>query len=187
MVSLSEKARTIEEALHVDDADPGATDAVSLVRRRLSAARTDHPELETSTDFPDRAFARVRDPELLSAAVDNVVDNAVEHADRSDPRLDVAITVDDDSVVVRFADNGPGIPEQELSVLESDEETQLEHLSGLGLWLVNWVLENTDGEATFESTASGSVVRFRLPRVEETSDDGGVTTLSDAAEAPSED
>jgi PAS domain S-box-containing protein len=186
MVSLSEKARTIEEALHAGDADAGATDVVSLVRRRLSAASTDYPDLETSTELPDRALARVRDPELLAAAVDNVVENAATHADRPDPHLDVSVAVDDERVRVRFADEGPGIPEQELAVLESDEETQLEHLSGLGLWLVNWVLEHTDGEATFESTDSGSVVTFALPRATETAGDD-VDTVGEPREGATDD
>jgi PAS domain S-box-containing protein len=171
MVSLSEKARTIEQALDVGDREPGATDVAALVRRRLSSARTDHPELETSTDLPERALARVRDAELLSEAVDNVVENAVAHADRPDPHLDVSIATDEEAVTVRFADNGPGIPREELAVLESDEETQLEHLSGLGLWLIDWIVENTDGTATFESAESGSVVTFHLPRAVDEADE----------------
>jgi PAS domain S-box-containing protein len=180
MVSLSEKARTIEEALGVGETtDAEVTDLVPLLRRRLAAATTETPSLTVMTTFPDRALARVREPELFEAAIDNVVENAVEHAEGGDPHLDVTVEVDG-VVTVRFADDGPGIPEEELSVLASDRETQLEHLSGLGLWLVNWVVENTDGEATFETTEGGSVVTLRLPRAETTTEEG-VTSIDDAA------
>jgi len=49
------------------------------------------------------------------------------------------------------ADDGPGIPPAERSVL-TGEETPLEHASGLGLWYVNWIV--TAGGGTFDITES---------------------------------
>ena len=166
MVSLSETARDVEEALDVAaDATHVRVDAVPVLRDRLDAATDEYGRLTVRHGaFPESAAVRVRDPELLATAVDNVVENAVEHCDHDDPTLRVDVSVAAETVTVRFADDGPGIPEPELEVLASEHETQLEHLSGLGLWLVNWILEDADGEATFESTEAGAVVTFELQR-----------------------
>jgi hypothetical protein len=49
-------------------------------------------------------------------------------------------------------------------VLETDSESQLEHLSGFGLWLVNWVLSVSGGSLAFEdNNPRGTVVRLALP------------------------
>jgi sensor histidine kinase regulating citrate/malate metabolism len=69
-----------------------------------------------------------------------------------------------DTVTIRIGDNGPGIPEHELQVLERGHETELRHSSGLGLWFVHWVVDASNGWITFETDDSdGSVVGLHLP------------------------
>ena len=41
------------------------------------------------------------------------------------------------------------LPEAEIEALTQGRETQLTHGSGLGLWLVNWIVELSGGELTF--------------------------------------
>jgi signal transduction histidine kinase len=63
------------------------------------------------------------------------------------------------------ADDGPGIPEMEIEVLESGEETPLAHSSGIGLWLVNWLTDHLNGQISFENREPrGSIVTVRLPK-----------------------
>jgi len=81
---------------------------------------------------------------------------------------EAAGTPPDPTGVVRLAvaDNGPGIPDHEYEVLTKGEETALEHGSGLGLWLVFWVVEKSGGELTFgENEPRGAVVTMELPAV----------------------
>jgi hypothetical protein len=79
------------------------------------------------------------------------------------PRIGAA--VDGEDVVLRVADNGPSLPEEEIRVLERGHETVVEHTSGLGLWLANWIVTESGGEIAFESGDTGrSVVTIRLPR-----------------------
>lgn len=67
-------------------------------------------------------------------------------------------------VYIRVTDNGPGIPEHEYSVLTAGEETALEHGSGLGLWLIFWVVNKSGGELIFEDAdPRGSTVTMVLP------------------------
>ena len=57
-----------------------------------------------------------------------------------------------------------GISERETRVLKRGEETQLEHGSGIGLWLAAWVVDASDGELSFaRPDDGGSVASISLP------------------------
>ncbi len=102
------------------------------------------------------------------------LDNAVEHNDSDTPRVDIEATVTTESesagrhVVVRVADNGPGLPPMERRVLASEVETQLDHSSGLGLWLTRWIVQSSDGSiSVLDSDFGGTCVAVRLRAVSE--------------------
>ena len=61
----------------------------------------------------------------------------------------------DEQIRLTVADNGPAIPDQEINVLTTGRETALEHGSGLGLWLVYWLVDKSEGELLFEESALG--------------------------------
>ncbi|PSQ09256.1 hypothetical protein BRC95_01400 [Halobacteriales archaeon QS_5_68_33] len=69
-----------------------------------------------------------------------------------------------EDIRLRVADDGPGIPDHERSAVgESTEITQLEHGSGLGLWVVRWVCESCGGRLRFgESDLGGAAVVLSL-------------------------
>ncbi|MFB6296504.1 MAG: sensor histidine kinase [Halobacteriales archaeon] len=82
-------------------------------------------------------------------------------------------------VTIEVADNGPGIPEQDRNVLKEGRETALEHGSGLGLWLVYWVIDKSGGVLGFdENDPRGSVVTMELD---------GASAPEDAGEDESDD
>ncbi|MDZ7731370.1 MAG: ATP-binding protein [Natrialbaceae archaeon] len=62
-----------------------------------------------------------------------------------------------------IVDNGPGIPDHELAVLDEGEETPLQHGSGLGLWLVYWLVDKSNGSLEFETGEDGTSVTCLLP------------------------
>lgn len=62
-------------------------------------------------------------------------------------------------------DRGPGIPDYEIAVIESQSETVLDHSSGLGLWVVDWIVDQSDGTLTFD-TSDGTRADITLDRVE---------------------
>jgi PAS domain S-box-containing protein len=51
----------------------------------------------------------------------------------------------------------------ELAVLETGEETALEHGSGLGLWLVEWGVASLGGEVDFVTNENGTTAVIELP------------------------
>jgi len=70
-------------------------------------------------------------------------------------RAPVEATGTDDRIRLTVADNGPAIPDQEINVLTTGRETALEHGSGLGLWLVYWLVDKSAGELLFDESALG--------------------------------
>ncbi len=76
--------------------------------------------------------------------------------------VEITATVRDDSVVVRVSDDGPGIDDNERAVITAGEETPLQHGSGVGLWLVKWVVRNVGGTLSFLDDP-GTTVEIELP------------------------
>lgn len=165
---LSWKARQLEQVL--EDAKPTAEplDVVAVAADVVEELRERYPEVDIELSAPEEAPA-VAVPSLRFAVV-NAVENACEHNDSPDPEVSVTVrkttgAASDGSPAVELtvADNGPGIPEQDRAVIEQGRETDLEHGSGIGLWIVYWIVDSSGGDLTFqENDPRGSVVRLRL-------------------------
>ena len=66
--------------------------------------------------------------------------------------------------VIVVADEGPGLPPDERITLQGNSETPLQHGSGLGTWLVRFVVEQFGGRVSVEThEVRGSVVKLHLP------------------------
>ena len=79
-----------------------------------------------------------------------------------DATVSVTASAVDGELRVTVADDGPGIPEGELAPLDAGTETQLEHATGIGLWVVQWSVDALGGTLSFD-TDDGTVVTVRLP------------------------
>lgn len=156
---LARTAGRVQTVLAGDDpAEPIRVDP--LVREAAEAAADAAPEATVDVDAdPTVAVARPS----VADAVEELVANACEHGGDTPT---VAVTVEERDgplpVAIRVSDDGPGIPEYERSVIEQGTETDLEHGSGLGLWLAYWVADRCDGELTFPADEAGGCVELRL-------------------------
>jgi signal transduction histidine kinase len=165
---LSWKARQLEQLL--DEAEPAAEplDLASVAADVIDEQRERYTGVSFELSIPEEAPV-VAVPSLRFA-VENAVENACEHNDSADPEVSVAVRRVSGTagnghpgVELVVADNGPGIPEQDRAVIEQGRETDLEHGSGLGLWIVYWIVDSSGGELAFEENdPRGSVVRLRL-------------------------
>ncbi len=72
-------------------------------------------------------------------------------------------TTDDEQAVISVADDGPGIPRNELAVIDQAEESALNHASGVGLWLIDRIVAYSDGDLSFEID-NGTTARISLHR-----------------------
>ncbi|WP_435065165.1 ATP-binding protein [Halobaculum sp. EA56] len=186
---LTDHARLAEDAVLDDDGVEGTTDLADVARRVVSTVDRDYPDAAVSVRVDaDERDALVPGHDLLESALHNVVENAVEHAGRDDPTVDVVVRVrpagaagdgstppsvaDGGRVVeVEVRDDGPGFPDRERTVLEEGGEDALESSSGMGLWVVHWIVDAVGGVAVVDDReGGGSVVTLRFPRVERDGD-----------------
>ncbi|ESP89646.1 PAS/PAC sensor signal transduction histidine kinase [Candidatus Halobonum tyrrellensis G22] len=160
MLTLTEKVREVEATLDTGEKPLGVVELGGVLRDVASAARADFPEATVELDAPDSL--PVRGIEFLDSVFDNLVENAIEHHDGDHPHVRVTARQADGCAEVTVTDDGPGLPESERRALACDRESQLEHASGFGLWLVTWLVEESDGDIRFD-TDDGTTVTVRLP------------------------
>ena len=174
----TENAETIKRhTTNIVDLSEKGRDAIDLFEDAMDGDRTQplHDVLDACLDdvsgrFPNVSF-RIEYPEpnppvsdALGVVVDNLVENAAAHNEGDTPCVVVTVEVDGGRLRVRVADDGPGIDEYELGVIESGTETALRHGSGIGLWLVKWGTEMLDGSVSFErNEPAGTVVTVTAP------------------------
>ncbi|WP_256296665.1 PAS domain S-box protein [Haloarchaeobius salinus] len=180
LISLAEKTRAVERTLDRDRAATGPVNVHESVSTSIVRVAEEYPEAEFTTDLPETA--QVRADDLLRTAIFHVIENAVEHNDTDTPNVHVSARrgeTDPDVLRVSVADDGPGIPSSERALISEEQEiTQLRHASGLGLWLVNWVVTQSGGWLSFEDNEPrGTVVTLHVPLAMSSASEGtdGVT------------
>ncbi len=160
---LGENARYLEGALSDGETETGEIDLAELVTVTAFELRDDHPEATIEYDVPQEAS--VTASKRLSEAITELVTNAIVHND-DDPSVELTVEKSGDApwTVLTVTDDGPGIPKGEIDPLEEGMESSLEHSSGLGLWVVHWIVEESGGELEFtDDECEGSTIRVRLP------------------------
>ncbi|QSG15758.1 histidine kinase N-terminal 7TM domain-containing protein [Halapricum desulfuricans] len=160
VIDRSEKISALSRS--VADEPTQSLDLCSILQSLAASARADNPAASITLDSPGSCVV-VGDPSI-EIAIEELLANAIEHAERPDPTVRLDLTVDDGRARLAVADDGPGIPEQELEVLDAGTETPMEHASGVGLWLVTWAIERVGGTVAFETGDSGTTVTVTLRR-----------------------
>jgi signal transduction histidine kinase len=187
IADLSHRARKVEELLHGESTEE-SIELTSVIDDEVAELHEGHPDdIDVSLDVPDEAI--VVGNELLNSVVDNLLENAVEHTDRSPVEIRVSVYDTGDGFEMTVIDNGPGLPEHERRIFTQGEESQLQHSSGMGLWLVNWIVPEFGGTIHLGKEGSaGTCIRVWLPKpdsVQRESDEsftasrgGGTPTLT---------
>lgn len=165
LVNEVKNTATIDALPTEGDDDIGAVDVTKMVRENIRTCRSTYEQATITVDLPNSALipGRVN----LQPAVRELIDNAVEHSDQAKPTVSLVVDrpLDPDGwVQITVADDGPGIPDQERVVLETGEESPLMHGSGVGLWLVNWLVTAAGGAVEIEDNEPrGTVVTLKIP------------------------
>jgi len=163
LLTLSETARKLEANLDTPPEIAGV-DVVPVVVQAATQIEERYPHASVAVTAPESAAAS--SAPRLETALWELLDNAATHAG-AEPSIAVGVRVADGEVVVRVEDDGPGLPEQERDILVSGEETPLVHGSGIGLWLVYWIVESLDGQLTVRDSEGGTCVEIALKRTGE--------------------
>jgi len=177
LVNLSKTAQEIERII-AREVTTESIDPESVVTDLTEEYREAYPdaEIELHQVEPVGVYADRR----LRTALEHLLENALEYTDDVTPHVQISIATDDDApewVRVDIEDNGSGIPDREWNVIVGDREiTQLEHGTGLGLWLVKWLVDAYGGDLDYtESDLGGSNVTMWLRKAPDSVKDADTT------------
>ncbi|WP_436345268.1 histidine kinase N-terminal 7TM domain-containing protein [Natronorubrum sp. FCH18a] len=160
LLATSQKARTIERVVDRDDT-ADTVDLSAMLDSLVREYRGTHSAATVSLDAPPECLLET-DP-WLESAFDILLENALDHHDGSHPTVEVSVDRATDRTTVTIDDDGPGIPRSELAVLEQGEETPLEHGSGIGLWIIHWIIDRSAASIRFDTGTDGTRVSIRIP------------------------
>ena len=149
--------------LNIQTADIRAEfeDTVYMYSSRLSQDQIALEYLENDDDIPEIPC----DPERLRQVFLNILDNAAKHGGEG-KRIEASICSDEDDVVIRIRDFGPGIPEDEIPLVKKKfyKGSSKARGSGIGLAVCDEIVQMHGGTLTLANAPEGgTVVTISLP------------------------
>lgn len=165
----------------LDEGRPLASDPVDVAALSVDAAadlRAAHPERTVRVEAPAAAVV-TGDEHRLRQVVANLVSNAVRHTPEA-AMVDVVVGREGDEVVLRVADDGPGMtPDLAARAFErfargDVARSRAAGSTGLGLSIVQAIVTAHRGRVSLDSTEGrGATVEVRLPAARGTAGSGG--------------
>ncbi len=136
-------------------------DTVYMYSSRLvqEGIRLDY--IDNDEDIPEISC----DPKRLRQVFLNILDNAAKHGGEG-KRIEASMAYEEDAVVVRIRDFGPGIPEDELPLVKKKfyKGSSKARGTGIGLAVCDEIVEMHGGTLTLENApGGGTLVTVRLP------------------------
>ncbi len=125
---------------------------------------------EINSDLPDSPVAVEADGQQVGRILDNLINNGLTYTQRP-PRLSITVSLDGPRALIRVADNGAGVPEDERERIferfhrTSDPAFRMVAGTGLGLFIARQLAERHGGTLVVESsrTGEGTVFALALP------------------------
>jgi len=155
-------ANRLEHGIFVLDLQP--VDIVKLIQQTADMLRP--PTGEIRVNAPDELLLE-GDPDRLQQVLENLLTNAIKHANSQSIVIDVTTEQRDDGAwaVIAVQDAGPGIPPDVLPHLFTRFASGMKSRGlGLGLYLARGITEAHNGTLTAESTpGSGTTFRIVIP------------------------
>ncbi len=136
-------------------------DTVYMYSSRLAKDGITLEYLENDSEIPEIPC----DGQRLRQVFLNVLDNAAKHGGEG-KRIEASIASENDQVVVRIRDFGPGIPEDELGLVKKKfyKGSSKARGTGIGLAVCDEIIELHNGSLTLENApGGGTLVTISLP------------------------
>ena len=164
LLTTSEKSREITRVLS-EDTGTRCVDLAENLDRIVATVADEWPEVDLSVSIPNELVVTAHP--AIDSTFEELIANAVAHNDHENLRVEVTTSIDDGKARIQVADNGPGISEFDREVLEAGTAVgTLSHGSGLGLWLVYWIVKRSNGAVTItDRDSAGTAVTVSLPIV----------------------
>jgi signal transduction histidine kinase len=151
VVEIAEKARYIQQTTGDTTVEPKQlgpliTNAIDEVTAEYSSAAVQLSGADDVTVLAD---------ENLDVAFREAIENGIVHQETDAPTVFVSVSTPSEEMAQIEIRNEGTIPELERATLVKGAETPLEHSSGLGLWLIKWIIENAHGSIHFPDSNPG--------------------------------
>ncbi len=160
ILSTAERVRLTEKLIDPATAEHHTCELISLLELQIERITSKHPSFTVELTSPESVH--VIGCETLPFAVSELLTNVVDHAGES-PAANITVTTNQTEATIRICDSGPGIPADETALLSGKQAiTPLNHSSGLGLWLVNWIVSRHGGTLSIPETDDGTTVVITL-------------------------
>ncbi len=144
----------------------------SVTADRVRDCRTTYPEARLETDLDDVSVSSLP---VVGKAITELIENAIRHYSGDERDVHVRLTTrrGETTGTLVIADNGPGIDPYEVATLEENEESVLQHGSGVGLWMVRLIIQKSDGtfRISADSELGGTRVELTFPLAASTDGD----------------
>lgn len=156
--ALADKSRHIDTITALSS-DREHIQLNELLTSVITRVQEDYPDSRFETDLSETTLQLA--PSMERAFIE-LIENAAKHGG-DPPHVEIRTQPKETVVVIDIADNGPGIPGSDRRIFEHTIETALEHGSGIGLWLVSWIVENHQGDIEVVEFTDGTRIQLRLP------------------------
>ena len=162
---IAESMKQIEQTLTRQQSSRIIQPAVDAVENTVEDLREMYPTALISISENAELWVAVGD--AFDYALSHAVENAIIHAERSNPTVNITIDTSPNTgrVEIRINDEAPRIPPAELDALNDwTTTTSTHHGSGCGLFVMKWCIESLGGELRIEpAEGCGNSVFFYLP------------------------
>ena len=161
---------TLTDIEHLSDEQFVKTDLIVLVENCMEMILAAHPEVKVQLHAQNSSALIWADADLFELAVMNLLENAVKYS-KNAPSIDIFVEEKKGEIALRFADQGIGIPEEDLSQIferfytVDKARSRKKGGAGLGLSIVKTIVEKHFGKITVSSLlGKGSTFTLTLPK-----------------------
>ncbi|WP_336327241.1 PAS domain-containing sensor histidine kinase [Halovenus sp. HT40] len=165
---LTVTARDLTDVILQSESDLEPIPLKTVVDREVSELQSSQPDAEFTVSDSLEGIS-VHGDDMLETVFRNLLKNAVQHNDKETAKVSVSADVDGETVTIRVADNGPGVPDSQKETVFGKEEKGLESGgTGIGLYLVREIVTGYGGEIWIEDReeSDGAVFVIELQAAE---------------------
>jgi len=157
VIELSERSQMLTRIWQTETRT--TAELATLAAEEAERFREAHPSVPLTVDL--QADLWIQAHTRFRLAIREALANAVEHNENVELTVSTKEGTRKHAVVV--TDTGQGVPDSELEPLWAPTEGPLDHTTGLGLWMIYWLVESSGGALEVETGPGGTTVEMWLP------------------------
>jgi len=166
-IELTKTARNLSETMVNTEADIEPVRLDQHLDSVINNARSEFDDAIITVENPIPNTI-VSGNDLLKAVFRNLLKNAVVHNDKETPQIQLSVMVNDETLTVSVADNGPGISDGHKEEIFGKGDKGLDSPgTGIGLYLVQTLVNQYGGNVYVEDNSpEGAVFMVELPMID---------------------